>query len=859
MSNNFIQPSFSAGELSPTLYARVDFAKYHVGLAKCRNFFVDYRGGVSTRTGTSFVGRCRADNLPTRLIDFQFSSTQMLVLQFGNLYMRVVQNGGLVLNTAKAISAISLANPGVFTSVAHGYTNGMWVFLSSIGGMPTLNSLYGIIAAAAADTFQLTDLNGTAISTATLPAYTGGGTVASVFELVTPYAAADLALIKYTQSADVMTLTHPSYPSQELTRLSNISWTIAPESIGATIAAPGALTATITPLMAGTAEYAYVCTAVNAAGDESVASPIARVLLAVNIAAVAGSIALQATASVGAVGYNFYKAAPVSNGSIPVGVNFGYIGSSTTVDFVDANIVGDFTTTPPTHQNPFSGTNYPSVVAYFQQRKGFFSSLAQLATMWFSKTGQYLNFDVSSPVQPDDAIEATLVSRQINAIQSVVGMPGGLVLFTTGGAWQVSGGSPNAPITPATITAVPQSYNGSSSLQALPVNDHLLYVQNRGAVVRELSYNFYANIYTGADISILSNHLFHGYTLPEWTYAEEPYKIIWAVRSDGALLSCTYVKEQELIGWAKHDTLGFFKSITSIQEGAENVVYTIVQRTIQGNTVQYIERFASRLMPYGAEDAWALDAALQNTLTYPAAGLTASANSGTVTFAADAAVFSSSDVGKALRIGGGIATITEYVDTRTLIGTLTRDIQVTITNSGTSPETELPVPAASGQWSLTSKFTVFSGLNHLEGQIVSILGDGNVFPDQVVVNGSVTLNQAVSKIIVGLSFLPQLQTLYLDTGDPTIQGKRKKIAAVSMRVADTRGLKTGPTFDLNELAEFKMRDNQLMGVAIELQTGDQRVNVSPLWATEGQICIQQDYPLPATVLGIIFEFVVGDK
>lgn len=852
MTDNQIQPSFSAGELSPTMYARVDFAKYHVGLAKCRNFFVDYRGGVSTRTGTEFIGRCRVDNLLCRLIDFQFSSTQSLVLQFGDKYMRVVLNGALVLNMAKGVVSITNGNPGTFNSPAHGYLAGQWVFLETVGGMPGLDEITGIVINPTVDTFQLTDLFGASISTIGAGTYTGGGTVSSIFELVTPYAAADLALLKYAQSADVMTLTHPLYTTQDLTRFSDNNWTIADEAIGAKIDAPTNPVGTATPATVGTASYAYVITAVDENGDESIASIRKDVTAAINIAAVAGSIGLTWDSVPGAVGYNVYKAVPVSNGTIPVGVNFGYIGSTTTNNFVDGNIVGDFTTTPPTHQNPFIGNN-PSVVVYYQQRRGFFSSLAQLATMWFSKTGQYLNFDISSPIQPNDAITATLVSRQINAIQWVVGMPGGLVLGTTGGIWQVSGGGVNAPLTPATITAVPQSYNGASSLQAIPINDHILYVQSRGAIVRELSYSYYVNIYTGTDISILSNHLFHGYTIPEWTYAEEPYKIIWAVRSDGHLLSCTYIREQDMVGWAQHDTLGLFKSIISIPEGAENFVYVIVQRQVQGQLVQYIERFASRLMPYGVEDAWALDCALQNDLTYPAASMQASAATGTVQFVADAAIFSSTDVGKALRVGGGVANITAFVNAQTLTGTLIRDIQDVLPNS-VGP---IPLLAAEGEWSLTSKFTVFSGLEHLEGQTVSILGDGNVFPSQVVTNGEITLNQPASKVVVGLPFMAQLQTLYLDVGQPTIQGKRKRIAALTMRVDQTRGLKAGSTFQT--MKEYKMRHRQPMGSPIALETGDERIIMDPSWNIYGQICIEQSYPLPATVLGVIPEIIVGDK
>jgi hypothetical protein len=148
----------------------------------------------------------------------------------------------------------------------------------------------------------------------------------------------------------------------------------------------------------------------------------------------------------------------------------------------------------------------------------------------------------------------------------------------------------------------------------------------------------------------------------------------------------------------------------------------------------------------------------------------------------------------------------------------------------------------------------------LQGQTVKLLGDGNVFPDQVVsALGSVTLSEGVSKLVAGLGFTGQIKTLYLDVGEPTIQGKRKKIAATTLRVHQTRGLKWGTSFDASILVEFKMRNDQPMGQPIELETGDQRLVMDPLWQEPGVgICIQQDYPLPATVLGIIPEIVVGD-
>src|SRR6185436_7323110 len=125
----------------------------------------------------------------------------------------------------------------------------------------------------------------------------------------------------------------------------------------------------------------------------------------------------------------------------------------------------------------------------------------------------------------------------------------------------------NEPITPRSVSAVPQAYNGCSDVPPIIINYDIIYNQARGSVVRDLSYSFYTNIYTGTDISVLANHLLVGRTITGWTYAEDPFKVIWAITSDGDLLSLTYLKEQEVYGWAHHDTLGLFKSVASIPEG----------------------------------------------------------------------------------------------------------------------------------------------------------------------------------------------------------------------------------------------------------------------------------------------------
>ncbi len=158
-----MQFSFNSGEWAPALNARVDIAKYHSGAALLRNFFVDYRGGATVRPGTKYVLQTRLFST-VRLIPFQASLAVSYILEFGDLYVRFYNNGAPVVEAAKAITGITQANPAVVTSNAHGYSNGDWVLLSAVGGMTQVNGNYYVVAGAAANTFQLHDLNGVPIN-----------------------------------------------------------------------------------------------------------------------------------------------------------------------------------------------------------------------------------------------------------------------------------------------------------------------------------------------------------------------------------------------------------------------------------------------------------------------------------------------------------------------------------------------------------------------------------------------------------------------------------------------------------------------------------------------------------------------
>lgn len=925
MAQQVVQPSFASGELGPSLHSRVDLARYHVGAALMSNFFVDYRGGATSRPGTRYVGRARTNTGRLRLIPFQFNTEQTYILEFSPNRMRVLKDAGFVLETSKTCTITVLDTLNV---PAHGYVNGDSVVLA---GSHVLTAYAGrnefIVRNAMTNTIQLETFDGVPLGIVLGAVITG---VTRIYSIATPYSAADLETLKFVQSADTMTLIHSLHAARHLTRSGHAAWTLSIIQFSTALSPPTLTTITSTA-GSGTKTAGYVVTSVAENGEESVASNIG---IAVWAPPSTGSPdvtnTLTWTLATGAKYYNVYKSLISNTGVIPKGSQFGYIGSTIGVQFPDNNILPDFTKTPPQQRNPFArraiisatvtnggadlnssltaivtdatgsgvfietvvlsnilqalpvvrsgqeytaptltfgnvagGTSptgtlqlgpalgtYPSVATYFQQRAVYAASANAPATYWMSKTGFFRNFDVSDPVVDDDAITGTLTSLEVNAIRWMVPLGDSLIMFTSGSIWRVSASGQNSAFTPSSLSQNTQDYVGIADVQPIVVKNNILAIQEKGAGILDLEFNFYASAFTSLDRSVQSNHFFYGYTIRSWTFAREPYKLAWAVRDDGTMLSFTYLKEQEVFGWAQHHTAGEFDEIASISEGNENAVYLAVRRKIEGIWVRYIERMASREIT-NAEDAWAVDCALEYPLTRPVATVNASGVAGMITVTASSAVFGSGDVGKVLRTGGGIGVVTAATST-----TLTVNMYEPIKAFFISNGVKIAKEAASGKWSLSVPVATVRGLGHLEGQVVKVLADGNVHADKTVLAGVITLDQPASRIVVGLGYQCDLQTLRVDTGTPSIQGKRKKIISADIRVVKSRGLRVG--IDPDHLQEIKERPITLpMGQPIQLVTKDHRVVLAGPFEVEGQLWIRQSEPLPGQIVGIVLNMDLG--
>ena len=262
------QRSFSGGEITPALYGRVDQVKYGTGLKKCRNNIVLRHGGIANRPGTGFV--CEVENSAeaVKLVKFVFNSSQTYPLLFGDLTMRVIKDGVLQRLASKAISAATAADPVVLTTATHSYATGDEVFITDVVGMTQLNNRSFKVTVLTATTFSLQTKDGEDLDGSAFTAYASGGGSEKVYELATPYLAADLAELHYVQSADVVTLTHPNYEPKELTRTGDTTWALTAITVAPTTAYPPGASAVVGA--GGTQEVKYKVTAIDdETGEES--------------------------------------------------------------------------------------------------------------------------------------------------------------------------------------------------------------------------------------------------------------------------------------------------------------------------------------------------------------------------------------------------------------------------------------------------------------------------------------------------------------------------------------------------------------------------------------------------------------
>ena len=854
-----IQTNFTAGELSPRLVGRTDLAKYANGLAEQQNFLTQKHGGLMRRSGCRFVAEVKDSSKATRLIDFTFSVNQTYAIELGDLYMRFYRNKGRLQH-----------------GFLHTVTGGTWT--SSVATITVTPNLVDI---AVGDEISVRNIvssgtnttdryNGVFIVTA-IPAinqisyaltvdpgsWVSGGTVVETTgtiptEIVSPYAQADLALVKLIQSADVMWLTHPKYQPRTLRRLAGADsdsdvWRIAAFD---------------------TRDGPYMGINSVAAATISMTSAAAGAM-----STVSASVAAKAEIN-GGRGFEATDVGRLMTWRI---VDTWSWGTITTVTHPRSAIVTMKTATAAASTDVWrmgswsTTTGFPRCATLHKSRLWFAATNTEPQTHWGSGVGVFDSYEdftrqgtTEGDVLDDHAIFYTIDDDRVNTIFWLASEARGLAIFTNGGGFIGAATDPFDPITPLTYTVSRQITDGVAE-QASPqqASAVILFVKSGERKLLEFVFRFEADRYVAPDLTLLSEHISIG-GIKETAFQSEPDNVVWAVRQDGTLLGLTYERPEDVVGWHRHVVGGtlagearpLVESITVIRDGADDLLWLIAKRTINGATKRYVE-FMEPLFPDDApmEDAFYVDSGL--TLFSSVAISNATKTTPVVVTTAISHPFSN---GQRIRVRD-VKGMTQINDKSFLIADVTATTFKLKTLEGADVDgTGYGTYISSG--TAAAEVTLILGLSHLAGETVAILANGAQEANKVVSGGGgITLDVPASLVHVGLPFksrgrtMPIVPKASFETRGATMR-PNKSLVFLNRSAGGRLGSHTD---EYEKLDSMTLRQPETpMGSGPPIFTGSLRMPVPGRSADHVSIVVETEDPLPLNVLSLITKLEVSD-
>jgi len=875
--------AFNAGEWSALLWNRTDLARHAAACRRLENFLPLPQGAATRRPGTRFVATTK-NEAAVRLVPFEFSVEQAYVLEFGDRSLRFYRDRGRLELAAPGAAitngdfAAGIAGwsdlstvPGgiawdaaghlaLSTGAAPGVARAEQAVATSGAGTPHVIAVTlkreqrraeGAVVLGIGSTSGGADLLQKSLSEPGTHAFAftpGAGTFhvnftlqnapgreagidavrilsGPAFELATPYAGADLAQLKWVQSADVLYLVHPAHPPMKLSRSGPFDWSLTRIDMTDGPYLPAGKTGVVsTAATAGAAVAVTSDVAVFAAADKGRAIRLRHgdAWGWGRITAVAGAMAV----------------------TVEVAADFAGTGAAAEYR------LGAWSDT----------TGWPSAASFFEERLYFAGTRGRPQTVWGSVVGDYENHAPSQAadgkVLDDSAVTFTIADDRVNAIHW---MSAGktLVLGTAGGAFSLSGGGQGEAVTPSSINVRRETTRGSADQQPARVGAAVLHVARSGRKLYELAYDFQSDALMSPELSVFASHLMER-ALVETAFQADPWSILWAAREDGLLLGLTYLTEQQVSGWHRH-TLGGggkVRALAVIPGPSQDEVWLAVERSIGGVSRHWIEVMENAFLPaHPADHAGALfaDAALSydgwntdvtKTLTLTGAGAWTAGASKTLT-ATGHAPFSPGLVGRTWLIADPDPA---RPPARVVVSAHGSASVVSVTLASAVPAGLQGV--ASSAFALTAGSV--SGLSHLEGQTVAITVDGAAHPDRVVSAGGVDLDRPGARVVVGLPYRSLLETMDLDAALPDATGteSRRRLHAAGIRFVDTLGAEVGFSDTTLEQVAFRGSADP-MDAAPPLFTGGKRLVFPKGWDRAARVSVVQNQPLPCTVAAIL--------
>lgn len=841
-----IKQSFSAGEISPKLYGRVDLNQYQIGLKTCQNFMVEKQGSISNRPGTEFLhdfGLYPYQYDTFRLVPFNFSTTETYVLVFSNTLEififkdgEIITSGGfpVVIETPYNVppSELDFAQSGDMLFVVHQnfppyrllrYSDTSWVFEE----IPLTDGPYS------------TPLPEDTNISMTPGAAGGETTLTASDDVFTQDMVGTLLRLGYEDPED------PTYIAWTTVTIDSVgSATLANITINDTLGSDYLFNGDFVSGLAGwenwsrdnieppsgvsgTAEFNADDNSVIFTNNEGIiVQPLdyypPTTWMSVTIdyeflqhdSDVEAFIAVEGAeydtlktndwgkyifrwvaASATATGLNVREVSSYSfrtpaEGKFSIAVH-GAWGDNVTGDnkvkLYSVSVTRSGYATTNWRRFAWGPLNYPSRISFHEQRLCFASNASHPQTIWMSRSGNFYDFGFSSPGADDDSVTLNLASYKIDAIQWMISATD-LIVGTYSAIWKIAAGSQTDSITPTSITAKIQTSEGCSTFEPLQAGASLLYVQRGDTVIRDLAYSFETDSFRGRDLTIASSHLFEDTAVRSWDF-EPISQIVWVVLTSGKLLGLTYVAEQEMVAWHRHETMNNYDKFVDVcvleEEDGDHIYFLkwVKQGTTQTGHI-CLERFLPRR-------------------TY-------------------------------------------------------RNIQ---TPEYTSYTDHFPLmDSAVDLYSQAGFEPTLTGLDHLNGRQVYALLDGDLSGPYTVSGGDIIVPYAgFHSAHVGIPYASWAQTLdlFLNDNFGASTGRRLRVARINIKLYRTRGLNIGTTE--TDLMPIKMREPEDRSSAPEAKEGVFDISITNGWNEQGSIMIYTAEPVPITILAIIPEVELASR
>lgn len=552
------QTNFTAGEISPRCYGRVDIARYQNGAQAMPNCRVNIYGGAERRPGKRFIAPTRTHAKRSRLVPYIFSTTQAYMLEFGDQYMRVyLQSGGQVLSGGVPYE---IATPYTEAMLAEmDYTQGadtMFIFHQgvAINTLRRIASDFWALGPAPITVQPFEEVGHTFNQVLTLSAATvGPGRTATV--PVATFLASDVGRRIAYQSGLATITGFTSSTSVTVEILSAFPGTVIPANAWELLDSPQA---TVTP---------------------SAKDPVGA------------TITLTA-------GIDAWRAVDVGK-FVRINGGMAQISGFTSTTIVDAviKIALEATVAAPANAWSLEGSvwnatnGYPRTGALYEQRLCAAGSPRYPQTVWGSRSGLF--FDYTIGVNDDDAFAFALPSTgQINPIQRMVTAKA-LFPLTYGGEFTMEGGN-DLPLAPTNVKSRSPCVYGCNLVKPVRVGNEILFVQRAGRKIRSLAFNIADDTYRAPDLTVLAEHISQS-GIVDMAYQQEPVSTVWCVRADGKMATMTLDRDEGVTAWTPLSTDGLYESVACIPNATGDEVWAIVQRTVNGQQKRYVERFDAQV------------------------------------------------------------------------------------------------------------------------------------------------------------------------------------------------------------------------------------------------------------------------